>query len=815
VNPERYRRVKELFMQASDLDDAGRAQLLDRECADDPEIRDEVLALLEHHETRTILAAPENRPLPDVDTPSKDHSGGKFARDVGLAAQKHVSQILKNPVRRIVALLLVLLLLAGVGIWMYQGMKTSLEQILATKLQTICDADVTALELWLEESKSTAQMWARQPDVRKAIAELVEIGHTHNAPREELLKSTALANLRRELDATAGDDGSVEYAVIDRTGLVLAAEDDGHVGLRLKAGGVAVVAAVFEGTTTITKPFPKGSFAANQEIRFDAPVVWVNAPTTDDRGEIIAALGFGMRADDQFTRILSVAQMGESGETYAFDEQGYLLSESRFNDQLRKIGAIPDRPDSRSIFAVQVRDPGGNLTVGFRPTKELAERPLTELAARAIASRTRENESQQNGVLITPYRDYRGVEVIGAWKWLPEYGFGVATEVDSQEAFAPLRYPIVAFWIRFGLLSAALCALLLAAARIVLLQDKVGAMQQLGRYTLLEKIGEGGIGQVYLARHAMLRRPTAVKLLKADQVTELSIRRFEREVQLASQLTHPNTIDIYDFGRTSDGVFYYAMEYLPGISLAQLVKLEGPVPAARVIYILKQVCGSLKEAHDVGLIHRDIKPHNIMLGERGGEADFVKVLDFGLVKNVGGDAQSQVTAAAVIAGTPLYMAPECIRDPLNIDARSDLYALGAVGYNLIAGAELFNCQSQMDVLHHVMNVEPVPLSDRMTREVPVELESLIKNCLAKDAAERPASAQAVLDSLNAVTGIEPWTPDDAQNWWTKNESRLGHSATAASLQATANQAAETIDEPGHQTAAPAKGSRAGSRDGIS
>ena len=271
------------------------------------------------------------------------------------------------------------------------------------------------------------------------------------------------------------------------------------------------------------------------------------------------------------------------------------------------------------------------------------------MAALAIAG--------QDGIDIDGYRDYRGVRVIGAWKWLPEYGFGVVTEVDSAEAYAPLRYPIIASWLPLCILLVAAVGLIYSAVRIVKLQRQIGVARQLGQYTLEEKIGEGGIGVVYRARHAMLRRPTAVKLLKPEHLTSISIARFEREVQLASQLTHPNTIEIYDFGRTPDGVFYYAMEYLPGVSLAELIQIEGAIPPGRAVYILKQICGSLAEAHAIGLVHRDIKPHNIMLCERGGLADFVKVLDFGLVKNVDGHETSDLTAPTSLTGTPLYMAP--------------------------------------------------------------------------------------------------------------------------------------------------------------
>ena len=210
--------------------------------------------------------------------------------------------------------------------------------------------------------------------------------------------------------------------------------------------------------------------------------------------------------------------------------------------------------------------------------------------------------------------------------------------------------------------------------------------KQIGPYELEKKIGEGGIGEVYLARHALLRRPAAIKLLKKRSINPETLDRFEREVRQTSRLTHPNTVEIYDYGHTPTGTFYYAMEYLPGLTMAQLIQEEGAIVPRRVVHLLDQVCASLSEAHAKGLIHRDIKPQNIMLCERGGIYDTVKVLDFGLVKDVSDPENIQHTAPDQLGGTPMYIAPERIRDPSRNDARTDLYAVGTVAYNLLTGS---------------------------------------------------------------------------------------------------------------------------------
>jgi serine/threonine-protein kinase len=304
------------------------------------------------------------------------------------------------------------------------------------------------------------------------------------------------------------------------------------------------------------------------------------------------------------------------------------------------------------------------------------------------------------------------------------------------------------------------------------LRSRIDEVKQLGQYTLVEKIGEGGMGKVYKARHALLKRPTAVKLLNPDVVSPETLARFEREVQTTSQLTHPNTIEIYDYGHTPEGLFYYAMEYLPGISLAQLIDLEGALPPARVIYILKQICFSLKEAHEVGLIHRDIKPMNVILCSRGGQFDVVKVLDFGLVKDISSASVPQVTVAQEITGTPAYIAPERLKDPRNIDARSDLYSLGSVAFNLLTGKDVFEGSNAMEICYHVTKTPPPRPSDCVDFPIPGELDQLIFNCLAKDPADRPQSVGVIIAILESIEDTGRWEQRDAQLWWEKNADRI-------------------------------------------
>ena len=307
------------------------------------------------------------------------------------------------------------------------------------------------------------------------------------------------------------------------------------------------------------------------------------------------------------------------------------------------------------------------------------------------------------------------------------------------------------------------------SSRIIFgLRAEATKVRRLGQYTLEQKIGEGGMGVVYRGYHAMLRRPTAIKLLRPDKVGEASIRRFEREVQLTARLTHPNTVAVFDYGRTPDGLFYYAMEYLDGLNLDQLVRADGPQSPGRVIYLLLQACGALAEAHGVGLIHGDIKPANILLVDRGGVPDVVKVVDFGLVKHVdpgGMEATMTVTAGNVLQGTPLYLSPEAIKNELNLDARSDLYALGAVGYFLLTGGPVFEANSVVEIFAHHLHTTPVPPSQRAPQPIPASLDAAILQCLAKDPGERPKDAQPLQRILACCPCQVPWSSEDAAAWW--------------------------------------------------
>jgi serine/threonine-protein kinase len=324
----------------------------------------------------------------------------------------------------------------------------------------------------------------------------------------------------------------------------------------------------------------------------------------------------------------------------------------------------------------------------------------------------------------------------------------------------------------------AICAVVaVIGARVVYgLGSDISRARRMGAYRLVRKLGEGGMGEVWMAEHRMLARPAAIKLVGTAAAAgdpastpASQVHRFEREVQATAQLRSPHTVEVYDYGVTESNRFYYVMELLDGLNLEELVQQHGPVPAERCVAILRQVCRSLAEAHALGLVHRDVKPANIFLCRYGLEHDFVKVLDFGLVKHAGASPDVRVTAIGAFAGTPAYASPESVLgEDEAVDGRSDLYSLGCVAFWLLTGRTVFAASTPVQMMMHHANAEPEPPSRCTELPVPPGLDALILDLLRKDKEARPASAEAVSARLDGVQLDRPWDAAHARQWWDRH-----------------------------------------------
>ncbi len=675
--------------------------------------------------------------------------------------------------------ILAVILLSIIGWATRRAIETTMRGNLRSGLMTILSLETAMLETWIQVQQSNAESLANDLEVRQIIYQLLA---TDSATQPDATPATA-EDLQEKLEHTLGPSITAHdyagYLVADKENRILAANRPDILGKKDIAEYSSFLKRALEGEACVSPPFPSvvALKVETGRLQTGAPTMFVAAPVRDERFQVVAVLALRIRPEEEFSRILQLGQFSDSGETYAFDKEGRFASNSRFDEELITLRLLPDEEGSRSILRLFARDPGGDITQGYLPVDRRQKWPLTHMAAEAIAGRP--------GVNVEGYRDYRGVKVVGAWTWLPEVELGVATEVDYKQAFRPLIILQWIFWALLALLALSSIAIFVFTVMVARLrreaQQAAIDAQQIGQYTLDRTLGAGGMGIVYKGHHAMLRRPTAIKMLEPGKVSPASIERFEREVQITSQLNHPNTVAIYDYGHTPEGLFYYAMEYLDGIDLESIVERYGPQPVPRVIHVLLQVCGSLYEAHSLGLVHRDIKPANIMLNRRGGEPDVVKVLDFGLVKSLDNQKQAGLTQQSSLTGTPLYMSPEAIQLPNSVDARSDLYAVGAVGYFLLTGQPVFQADSVIELCQKHVEAMPTPPSERTGKPLPNQLEAAILACLEKSRAKRPQTARDLAQLLSRCPEAGQWSIEEADAWWGRHErGQATHSPTSAS-----------------------------------
>src|SRR4051812_394053 len=371
--------------------------------------------------------------------------------------------------------------------------------------------------------------------------------------------------------------------------------------------------------------------------------------------------------------------------------------------------------------------------------------------------------------MFIPNTWQRAAAVLGAISVVP---LGVLTYFESATAFqAVLSQANYSGFISAQVLIVAISLLtgIVGVHTIGTLRREAFAAKQLGQYRLKKRLGSGGMGEVYLAEHQMMKRPCAVKLIRPEKAGDpRMLARFEREVRATAKLSHWNSIDIYDYGRTADGTFYYVMEYLPGHNIGEVVEGYGPIPPSRTAFLMDQVCGALAEAHGMGLVHRDIKPANIFCAYRGGVFDVVKLLDFGLAKPTMEKTQdAQLTLAGTVTGSPLFMSPEQASGDDAVDARSDIYSLGAVMYYMLTGQPPFMSDNPLKVMIAHASQEVVP-PRQINPDLPVEFEEVVLRCLEKDPDHRFQDVASLRLALREIVFEDPWSSELAAQWWSCN-----------------------------------------------
>jgi tRNA A-37 threonylcarbamoyl transferase component Bud32 len=654
--------------------------------------------------------------------------------------------------------LLPLVAVAAVGWWANRILTRVVEERIADRLSTVLGGVEAGFRAVAQEQQSLVRWIAHEPRVHRQLVAILR-----GEPADT-------ATLARTLAPILGSHGIENFAVTDTAGRIRASSDGTIVGLESAFYGPAQRRRLREGAALTLPPKAMQALdAARRPYGPARPAVFTAVGIFDDDRRFLGWFDVRVDPTPEYTPLLAAAQAGRTGEILVVDSAGTILSRSRFEDDLRRTGLIARDTAESSAFAVRAADPGGELLAGHVPEGPPADWPLSR-AGDAIAK-------GQSGHDVRGYRSYLGRRVVGAWRWYPENGIALLAEHSVEEAYAPVAVLRRAFLGLLALLVAGALAIALGSRLLRRERARAERAERLGQYTLDRIIGEGAMGAVYRAHHALLRRPTAVKVLRSERMTARGRGRFEREAQITSRLTHPNTVAIYDYGRSDRGNLYLAMEYLQGLTLDQVVKLGGPIEERRVVHLLKQVAGSLAEAHAQELVHRDIKPQNVMVCHRAGLPDFVKVLDFGLVKeSESGDASDdpRLTTEGAAVGTPLYMAPEAASASMDVDARADLYSLGVLAYYMLTGVVPFSGTTSREVFRRHQEERPVRPSDRLGREVAPALEQAVLRCLAKDRAMRPESAHALLCMLQDV--VEPalgaWTVEEGDAWWRAHAPQL-------------------------------------------
>lgn len=761
MNPQSYAIARDIFHEAIDLPAPERFAFVDQR-APDESVRQEVLSLLSYHDAAVALdEAQVSTGKAAVISRCQDHrdSGSELAAPSPCPAQalrgarKRRNWLNYLPVVAAIILVVPLLsLLSKSNQRISQGFQESQVAVVRASLS---DA-VNRLLQWSNRQTVTAQSWAAHPELLKPIQSLVDDANQGKQRRELLLANPARQTIDRVMTALGGDD--LRYVFWDRAGTTLASwqADGGDVGYPVTTQGSFELGRALAGQTVIHHPDRLLDTTEGFQPETLEPVMWLLTPVLDEQGKTMAVMLIRKpEFFDQFNQILHESCLSATGETYAVDSQGVLRSSVRHTPFLRQAGIIPADATTAATH-LRIGTPGGPLLEKQLSRTQFQVLPLTIAASHLV--------QHENGHSSVPYRDYRGEEVIGAWQWVPELDLGIISEFPSEIAFAPLRLLRWTLFFLSGvtLVTAVACGQMLSC----FLRGRTSVESTaFGQYEILEQLGSGGMGVVYRAKHQWLKRQAALKVIRPDQLSDEMMLRFDREVQQAARLCSPHSVSVFDYGWTDQRLAYCAMELLSGMTMHHAVQRSGPQPPGRVIHFLIQLCDSLAEAHGLGLVHRDVKPRNIMISFHCSRKDWAVLFDFGLAKPMQPDGDVFMTRERIWAGTPMFMAPERFRNPAVLDPRSDLYSLGAVAYFMLAGVEPFSEIDPSGMFELILSSHPEPLDERLNQPELKALAELIQCCMEKDPADRPQSADELQAALMPLSSRYPWDREQAKRWW--------------------------------------------------
>ncbi|MEM8733660.1 MAG: serine/threonine-protein kinase [Planctomycetota bacterium] len=751
-----YQQAKKVFNDLVELPERERDAQLGNLDASSPDLAKEVRSLLEYHTVQSLVVPPSNPKIKTRSTLSTTYQATSW-------------KWAKTPMWVLALGIPVFAAGIGLSLWFHSLIKASLEQSVAQYLDETIDHRLSDFNLWESERIKQAVEWAEDEELASLIQKLIEDTKDFSPDSDQLKSALTESTLAAEIETKLqllSRSSEVKYAVWDRRMLTICdwnqVEKPELLGAFVTKAGASMLAPVLSGTPKIFFPKLGKSVTEGFSPEGSGPILSVFVPILDPNPEsdsVLAALmirNYGLE-EEYASLIKTWTSAHEDAEVYLLNGRGAMLSPSRYQETLDRFQYATTGEDKSS--SLLVLDPGVNLEEGVRPSTAVRTWSPTEMAKQVM--------NGTEGSSTSGYRNYVGIPVVGAWRYIDRHEIGIAFEQKQETAFRVSNLARFGLFALTGIFTLGFVIATSALTVSALSRRKIRDISEVGPYEVQELIGEGGMGRVYLAEHALLCRQSAIKVL-TQGVEDLSvIGRFEREVQLASQLTHPNTIAIYDFGRNKDGLFYYAMEYINGAHLGQLLEFDGPIPPGRCIYILQQLCRALFEAHQAGVVHRDIKPQNIMVCNRGGEPDFVKLFDYGLVKSFAPGVSHNSAQTRVVVGTPRFMAPERLNSPWLADPRVDVYSVGALAYYLLTGQlpPLVTMDDGLD--NQQTGVETLDLPPDV-----VDFGELLSVCMAVEPSTRPSNMASLMRELDALREKFPWDREDSNEWWEKNESKL-------------------------------------------
>ena len=696
---ERHQLAKTLFSKAIELPKAEQRTFLVQACGSDVELLRDVDSLL------------------GFDSPEVDDDFGVF---VSASTSLHSSPNANREPARLGLRALAAVLISLAAILFFVSFRSSIRHQIAYSLQTLCETQVRAVRAWEAARIRETKQFASNQKIRSIAKRLVQVSKGEKA-REALLGCGEIDDFYAATSAYSEAHDGAALHLVSLDGIVLADPNPDFVGCRINADAFVYVLPVFQGQSMVTPPVKNGTLVVDSPVGIAESLShsFVMVPIRNS-SEVVAALVSMEFVKKGYQEILKDG--GESAFiTTLIDHQGRFVMCSRDESKLTSHSRTESEDDS-----------GGHLT-------RITSAALGEKSQRGPV-----------GVILNPYTNHRGRQVVGAWRWVPNSSTGIVVEHDASEMFAPIRQMLLALSIGVaGLLGALFWKPVYAGLAN---HRRTTPMLINDRYAIEQAIGEGGLATVLRAKDRLLGRNVAVKILKRYHLGgDGSVRRFHREIQVLSNLKHPFTVRIFDAGILREGLPYFVMELVDGLTLAQLIKEQGKLEEARAVELVVDVCSAISEAHSAGVIHRDIKPANVMVSNLGTQEEYVKVLDFGLGKNTI-DHVEQLTSTSEITGTLPFLAPEAISKHEEVGTEADVYSLGVLLFYLLTGHSLYPNQSTPKAIHSIVNEQP-DLAPLLSVGVSERLRQIIESCLSKRASSRPSDAKILKHLL--VNGGSP------------------------------------------------------------